>query len=104
MSLISYQHNIPSKQKSCQHNSTILESPIEILLMTCIYTLNSKQDAPIEILQMNNRSYTSWMSSSLFSNATPIHLVEENDFGQPILTSTAATSLHHIKDSLGFLY
>lgn len=39
------------------------------------------------------------MSSGLFSSAAPIPPLIENDFGQPILTSTAATSLH-LKDHI----
>lgn len=34
------------------------------------------------------------MSSGLVNSAAPIPPLIENDFGQPILISTAATSLH----------
>lgn len=43
-----------------------------------------------------NRLYrlTSWISSGLDNRAAPIPPLTENDFGQPMLISTAATSLH----------
>ena len=39
-------------------------------------------------------SHTSAMSPGLVNSAAPIPPLIENDFGQPILMSTAATSLH----------
>lgn len=40
------------------------------------------------------RLYTSWIRSGLVNNAAPIPPLTENDFGQPMFISTAATSLH----------
>jgi len=57
--------------------------------------------------QNYNRLYTltSWISSGLDSRAAPIPPLKENDFGQPMLISMAATSLHlqekHIKMEKG---
>ena len=38
--------------------------------------------------------HTSWISSGLVNNAAPMPPLIENDLGQPIFISTAATSLH----------